>query len=143
MDRNPIEDALGGARDLGFTIRSHLDLIEAGRRGIPKKSLLRLAARLDLSLKLMAGLVQVAERTIQRKKDDDRLSTPVSEQALQLAEVYARGRETFGSDEKLNAWLRLPHRAFDGRAPLELLSSRFGAEMVLDELGRIEQGLVS
>ena len=143
MERHAIEDALGGVKELGFTIRSNLELIEAGRRGIPKKSLLRLAAHLGLSLKLVAEIVQVAERTIQRKKDDDRLSTPASEQALQLAEVYSRGRETFGSDEKLNAWLRLPNRALGGRAPLEILSSRFGAEMVRDELGRIEQGVVS
>jgi len=138
-----VEDLLGGAGFLGFTITSNLDLFEAGRKGIPKKALLNLAARLGLSLKVIAELVGITERTVQRKKDSDRLSRPVSEQALQLAEVYARGGVAFASDDKLNAWLRLPNRALGGRAPLELLSSRFGAEMVLDELGRIERGVVS
>jgi putative toxin-antitoxin system antitoxin component (TIGR02293 family) len=143
MSSHAVEDLLGGAEFLGFTIHSNLDLFEAGRKGIPKKALVNLAARLGLSLKLMAELVHVTERTIQRKKDRDLMSQPVSEQALQLAEVYARGEEVFGGEEKMNLWLRQPNRALGGHTPLEILSSRFGAEMALDELGRIEHGVVS
>jgi putative toxin-antitoxin system antitoxin component (TIGR02293 family) len=143
MSSPSVEDLLGGAKLLGFTINSNLDLFEAGRRGIPKKALLHLAERLNLSLKVLAELVHVTERTLQRKRDQEVLSKPVSEQALQLAEVYARGEEVFGAEEKLNSWLRQPNLALGGHPPLELLSSRFGAEMVLDELGRIEHGVAS
>jgi putative toxin-antitoxin system antitoxin component (TIGR02293 family) len=143
MSSRSVEDLLGGAEYLGFTIKSNMDLFKAGQKGIPKKALLNLAARLNLSLKLTAELVHITERTIQRKKDRDLLSKPVSEQALQLAEVFSRGEEVFSSGEKMNAWLRSPNKALGTHAPLELLSSRFGAEMVLDELGRIEHGIVS
>jgi putative toxin-antitoxin system antitoxin component (TIGR02293 family) len=143
MGNHSVADLLGGAKLLGYAVTSNMDLYEAGQKGIPKKALLVLAARLNLSLKALAGLVHIAERTIQRKKDQELLSKPVSEQALQLAEVFSRGEDVFASADKMNAWLRLPNKALGNRQPLELLSSRFGAEMILDELGRLEHGIVS
>ncbi len=143
MSSLSIEDILGGAKLLGAHVKSGMDLFEVGRRGVPKKALLNLAARINISLKVIAGLVHVTERTIQRKKDGDLLSEPVSEHVLQLAEVFARGDEVFRSEEDLKLWLDTPHRGFGGKKPMELLSSRFGAQMVLDELGRIEHGVLA
>ena len=143
MSSQAIEDLLGGEKLLGIKVKSDMDLYEAGRRGIPKKALLNLAERINLSLAAVAALVHVTERTIQRKKDGDLLSKPVSEQVLQLAEVFSRGGEVFRSEEEFKVWLDTPARSLDGKRPLELLSSRFGAQMVLDELGRIEYGVHS
>ena len=48
--------------------------------------------------------------------------------------------QVFENRENLIAWLNLPNQTLAGRTPMELFVSRFGAEMVLDELARIEHG---
>ena len=67
----------------------------------------------------------------------------VSESILQIAEVVARGTEVFEDKENFLAWLDQPSTPLGERSPKNLLSSRFGAGMVLDELTRIEHGIVS
>jgi uncharacterized protein (DUF2384 family) len=39
--------------------------------------------------------------------------------------------------------MQQPNVAFGNKTPLSLISSRFGTQMVLDELGRIEHGVLS
>jgi len=143
MSTNDIVRILGGAKVVGSPIRSEMDRYRLGKTGLPKKALLSLAARIDLSLKVIAGLVNITERTIQRKKDLDHLSKPVSEQLLQLAEAFSRGEEVFGSLDRMKQWLTAPNKALDDTPPFDFLSSRFGIQMVLDELGRIEHGVIS
>ena len=108
-----------------------------------KAALLKLAGYLDLSVSEMAALLPVAERTIQRYRGEQRFKSSVSEHILHIAEVAARGEEVFGERERFLAWLNLPSAALGRRIPEELLSSRFGAELVLDELGRMEHGIVA
>jgi putative toxin-antitoxin system antitoxin component (TIGR02293 family) len=67
----------------------------------------------------------------------------VSEQVLQIAAVVARGTEVFGGKDRFLAWAKQPSTALSDKTPLELLGSRFGTDLVLDELGRIEHGVFS
>jgi len=48
--------------------------------------------------------------------------------------------DAFGDAEQAKAWLRTPNRALQGAAPFDLLGTDSGAELVTDELGRIEYG---
>lgn len=91
----------------------------------------------------MAALLNIAERTIQRKRDDELLDVSTSEQVIQIAEVYSRGNEVFGSSSNFQAWMNTESIPFGGKRPLELLPSRYGAQMILDEIGRIEAGVFS
>lgn len=118
-------------------------LIELGRRGLTKSALVNLASRLGLPPGQMARFLPVTERTIQRYSSKDRFNQAVSEQLLQIAQVADAGERLFGNRERLLAWLNLPNTALGGTAPIDLLDSRFGAEMVLDLLGRIEYGVYS
>jgi putative toxin-antitoxin system antitoxin component (TIGR02293 family) len=54
----------------------------------------------------------------------------------------AKGVELFKDKNNFLAWMQLPNVALGKRPPISLLNSRFGTEMVLDELGRIEHGVV-
>jgi putative toxin-antitoxin system antitoxin component (TIGR02293 family) len=120
-----------------------MDLYEISRNGLPKQALLHLAANLKLSLRALSKLLNIAERTIQRKADQDLMDSSTTEQVLQLAEVFSRGHEVFGSSARFQQWINTGNLTLGGKRPLELLQSRFGAQMVLDELGRIEYGIVS
>lgn len=143
MDVSAIATILGGKGVLRRPIDTRMDLVNLGRAGVSKAALVHLANFLDLKVAEMADLLPVTERTIQRYSRWKRFSPVVSEHILAVAEVAARGVEVFENKEKFLAWMRHPSRALGNETPTSLLGSRFGAQMVLDELGRIEHGVVS
>jgi putative toxin-antitoxin system antitoxin component (TIGR02293 family) len=136
-------EILGGEKILGTKIESKMDLVELGNVGITKKAVSHLANYLSLSWKQIADLLPVTERTLQRYTANQHLNPAVSEQVLHIAEILAKGSEVFQEKEKLLLWLNTPHQVFSGHTPFAMLSSRFGAELVLEELGRIEFGVYS
>lgn len=120
-----------------------LELIQLARRGVSKKTLLKLAEYGSISLKTLAQLLPVSERTIQRYKESDTFSTDVSEHLLLIAKVIAKGYEVFNSREDLHNWLHAPLISLGRRTPLSLLDTSFGAQLVIDTLGRLEHGIYS
>jgi len=141
MQYADVANILGGEKVLGHRLRSRMDFVELGGAGVTKDAASHLAKYLSLSLTGIARLLPVTPRTLQRYGARKRLSPAVSEQVLQLAEVVATGTEIFRDRESFISWLSLPSAALGGKKPLDLLSSRFGAEMVTDELGRIAHGI--
>lgn len=113
------------------------------RRGISKKSLLRLAELSSVSVKQLAELLPVSLRTIQRYNNNDLLEPVVSEHAILIAEVLSKGSQVFSSLESLQHWLHTPSAALGNKTPLSYLDTGFGARLVTDELGRLEHGVYS
>jgi putative toxin-antitoxin system antitoxin component (TIGR02293 family) len=74
-----------------------------------------------------------ANRTLKRHKK--RLAA--------LITVQKRCIEVFDNLEKANGWLRSPSIALGWNTPMEKMISNKGIEQVLNELGRIEHGIVS
>ena len=60
-----------------------------------------------------------------------------------LINVQKRSIEVFDTQERAEGWLRSPSIALGWKAPMELMISDKGIEMVLNELGRIEHGIAS
>lgn len=143
MNTLSIEDLFGGYEVLGHKIDTEMDLYKLGKEGLSKKALLNFAKRINMSIRSLTAILNVTERTLQRKSDVDLLSEGLSEQILQLAEVYSRGEEVFTDLKGFQVWIDTPNRALGNNKPIELLSSRYGVQMVLHELGRIEHGVIS
>lgn len=143
MELAAVSEIFGGEGVLGQRISNKMDLIELGNRGLTKDALSRLVKYMSFSWSEMVDLLPVTERTLQRYTARKYLSTIVSEQILQVARVVARGEGVFGSRETFLGWLRQPNIALANKTPYELLGSRFGSELILDELGRIEHGVYS
>lgn len=134
---------LGGEKILGKKLESKMDLIELGSVGITKNAVSHLANYLSFSWKQIAELLPVTERTLQRYSLNQHFNPAVSEQVLHIAEVLAKGTEVFQEKQKFLLWLNTPHKVFSGNTPFTMLASRFGTELVLEELGRIEFGVYS
>ena len=134
---------LGGEKILGKKLESKMDLVELGSIGVTKNAVSHLANYLSLSWKQIADLLPVTERTLQRYSSHQHFNPAVSEQVLHIAEVLAKGTEVFQDKRKLGIWLNTPHKVFYGKTPFTMLKSRFGLELVLEELGRIEFGVYS
>lgn len=143
MEAASITEVLGGSDVIHTKIKSRMDLIELSNEGITKDALMRLVKYLNLSMSQMAKLIAITERTIQRYALKEHFNPVVSEQILQIAEVAARGTNVFEDKDRFLSWVNQPNKALANKTPLSLLSSRFGTEMVLDEMGRIEHGIFS
>ncbi len=141
MQYPDLKSVLGGTRAVKGDISNRIDLVDLSQRGIKKSSLLHLAEHLSLSVHQIAELLPVGERTIQRYTNSERFNQVTSEHILQIAEVVVRGKEVFDESRRLLDWLNSVCKALGDRTPLSLLNSRFGIELVLDELGRIEHGV--
>lgn len=138
-----VEGLLGGSAVIGNHINTDMDLYKLSKQGIPKLALVNFVQNIGSSMRAMAKILHVTERTLQRKSDSDLLSENVSEHIIQIAEVYMRGNQVFDSNADFVAWMHLANTALDNQAPNDLLSSRFGVQLILNELGRIEQGIYS
>ena len=134
-----VEQILG----LKKKIRSSLDFVELSKEGVSKKELSKLADHLNIGLPRMAELISINARTIQRYTGQKVFSRTVSEHILRIAVVTVRGEEVFGNRESFRSWLDSPNRALGNKKPFDLLASDFGRDMVLNELGRLEHGIVS
>ena len=143
MTISSVTQLLGGRKTLGREVRTRMDLIDLGRKGVSKEALLVLAKFMGLPVSQMAALLPVTERTIQRYAPKEHFDRIVSENILHLAEVAARGLAVFENHDSFRAWIDQPSTALGGRSPKSLLPSRFGIDMVLDELTRIEHGVTA
>ena len=143
MEPTTATDVLGGVEVLHKKITNQMDLIDLGRMGVPKYALMSLTKYLNLSIKQIAELLSVTERTIQRYPLEKHFNRTISEQILHIAQVVAKGTRIFGDRENFLSWVKHPNKAFANNIPMNLFSSRFGTEMISDELGRIEHGVFS
>ncbi|MCD6534141.1 MAG: DUF2384 domain-containing protein [Deltaproteobacteria bacterium] len=143
MQLAQVEQILGGQKILGKKLESKMDLVELGNIGVTKNAVSHLANYLSLSWKQIADLLPVTDRTLNRYTAHQHFNSAVSEQVIHIAEALAKGTEVFQEKEKLLLWLNTPHKVFSGKTPFVLLSSRFGTELVLEELGRMEFGVYS
>lgn len=141
MDLSAVSTVLGGQRVLGRKLETEMDLIELSGKGIRRAAVTNLAKHFSLSSKQMAELLPVTERTLQRYAAQQRMSSAVSEQVVDLAQLAARGTEAFGDRERFLIWMNEPCVALGGKTPLSLVTNRFGMRMVLEELMRIEYGV--
>ncbi|MEO5909602.1 MAG: antitoxin Xre/MbcA/ParS toxin-binding domain-containing protein [Pelobium sp.] len=135
----------GGTKALSIksSMLSDFDLLELTRRGIPKKAMLNLVNKITITLQEFAKIMHISERTFQRFEENALVKPEYSEKALELARLYARGEEVFGSLDKFKQWMKMPSHLFKGQTPFSLLDSSIGFDLVLKELGRIEHGIFS
>lgn len=143
MQLSAIERILGGRKALHMRIQKRQDLIALSDHGVTKGALLNLARYLSFPIDQIAELLPISGRTIQRYAPRQHFNRAVSEQILQIAEAVAKGVEVFEDKNHFLIWMKQPNVALGNKTPLNLLNSRFGTQMVLDELGRIEHGVLS
>jgi putative toxin-antitoxin system antitoxin component (TIGR02293 family) len=143
MQLTRLSKVLGGKQVLHASLKSPMDLIELSQKGVSKGALNHLIYYASLSLKEIASLLPITERTIQRYTASDRFSPAVSEQIIAIAQIISRGEEVFGDRKRFLTWMNHKNPALSNNKPFDLLSSRFGANLIIDELGRIEHGVIS
>jgi len=143
MTINSIIQMLGGKKYIKKSVSNRLDLLNLRFNGISNGALLNLAQNLRISEKELVGLLPVSLRTYQRHKKSNYLNPLLSDYAIQLAELAARGQEIFEDMDKFRLWLHQPSAALGSVAPVTLLNTTIGILLVMEELGRIEHGILA
>lgn len=122
---------------------SPIDLIKISRKGIKKAVLSKLAKALDISMKQLASLLPVTERTLQRRSSGSLLNSTTSQQAILIGQLVTKGEEVFGDLATFRQWLKEPNTALGGYIPFDIMDTTIGIQLLLDELGRLEHGVYS
>lgn len=122
---------------------SESDLIPIIRKGLSKKHLETLMETTGLNLSAMALILHVSERTMHRYANNTLLNPEISERLLEIAKLYAKGQDVFGSLNSFKQWMQYPIVALGHKKPLEFLDTSIGIRLLEDELGRIEHGIFS
>ena len=135
--------ALGGQRVFKRRIANLDELREAVKTGLPYASLETVLDKIGLAREEAAAVLHLPQRTIARRKKEQRLQADESDRVFRLARIGALAETTLGNDEKAARWLRRPNRALGNRPPLDLVDSDIGARQVEEVLGRIAHGTAS
>jgi putative toxin-antitoxin system antitoxin component (TIGR02293 family) len=96
------------------------------------------------SLSEWSKILHISERTMQRYETENKTFDPVqSEKIIQIAMLHKYGISVFGNSENFHTWLYAKNIALGGISPKDLLDSSFGIDLIKDELGRIEHGVLA
>lgn len=123
------------------TVENVSDFITCIREGVPKKALDSLIEVTGISATEMAAIIRTSDRTLRRYLPKQKLNPEQSERVIELAKVYSRGEEVFGTLDAFREWMNNSVRALGNKKPKEYLDTSMGIEMLMDELGRIEHGI--
>jgi putative toxin-antitoxin system antitoxin component (TIGR02293 family) len=86
--------------------------------------------------------VVIPARTLKhRKARREPLSRDESDKLARLIRIFDQAVRVLGDREKALHWLRKPLRRFSGRPALQMLRTEFGARMVEEALGQIDDGM--
>ena len=117
--------------------------VELIRTGLPSQSLEKTAEALELSVNDLSRRLRLPARTVYRRvQKRERLTQEESERSVRVARALARAQELLGDDHG-RRWLLESSRALGGEVPLALLDTADGFTAVMDELGRLEHGVIS
>ena len=111
--------------------------------GLPIESFDRLQEELGVPSPRLANAIQVAERTLRRRRKAGRLQPGESERLLRIARLYERACEVLGSSERASMWMKEPIPALGGHDPLSYADTEPGAREIERVLGRIAHGVFS
>ncbi len=121
-----------------------VELIKLSRKGIPVSLFEEIVQSNPYSIKQWSKFLHITERTIQRyKKEKRKFESLQSDRIIEIAKLQLKGKEVFGSKSNFGEWMNSKIIALGNIRPVELLDSSFGIEMLMDELGRIEHGILA
>ena len=137
---NIIEDLLVPYQTYFESPTNRLSVIKGGLSSSSLQDLLEISGstRFDIARKL-----DLTEPTLRKHLGANKgLSTSLSEHVLFLLELYDKGIDTFGNVVEFKNWLPQHNIGIDAK-PNDLLDSITGINMVMNELNRIDHGILA
>jgi putative toxin-antitoxin system antitoxin component (TIGR02293 family) len=112
------------------------------REGLSFRSWDQFLRNTGLDKDTASHLVNIAPRTLARRKEEGRLHPDESDRLIRVARVFSRAVELFGGDiAAAREWLARPQPALGGSTPLDYAASELGSREVENLIGRLEYGI--
>lgn len=122
---------------------SPVNRLQVIKGGLSSKSLDDLLQISGSTRSDMAKNLDLTEPTLRKHLGNSKeLSTSLSEHVLFLLELYDKGIDTFGSVDEFKNWLPQHNIGIDAK-PNDLLDSITGINIVMNELNRIDHGILA
>jgi putative toxin-antitoxin system antitoxin component (TIGR02293 family) len=110
--------------------------------GLPVAAFDRLVAESGFTPAEVAAVADIPPTTLARRRREGRFSTEESERILRIRYVFERTNELFDGDtDAAREWLTALRPALGNVPPLQLARTDFGARMVEQLIGRLEDGV--
>lgn len=120
------------------------DQIRRMRTGISVTVVADIANRLGISQENLYQMLKLPTSAIKNHINKRGMLSAVEQDRMyRVDRVFNRTIEVLEDASAASIWIKQPNRALGGEAPLSLLDTEVGYELVLDTLGRIEHGVVS
>lgn len=132
---------LGGPKILQLKGTGPLAWVVAIRKGPPTAALDSCRQNIAVTNTELAQALGISVRSLAARRHKGVISASESERLLRLTKVIVRAESVFDDADNGLAWLREPNISLGGVAPISLLDTEIGAELVTDVLGRIEYGI--
>lgn len=119
-------------------------IIDSINRGISFSTFENMIRKYNFSLQNWADFLHVSTKTLSRyQKESKTFDALQSERIIQIEMLHERGEEVFGNKENFSIWLETENVALGKRIPRTLLNNSFGIQLLMDELIRIEHGVLA
>jgi len=113
-------------------------------RGLPFRRVEKLIRELNETDARIAHLIQIAPRTLVRRKQEGILKPDESERVDRIERIYRLAIELFEGDKtEAVKWLKEPNRGLANQPPLDFSRTEIGAREVENLIGRLEHGVFS
>ena len=96
---------------------------------------------LTLSRLNLLELMEVVPMSIDTYKRKSSFNPSVTEKILEIEEVYRKGLAAFG--DGFYKWMNIENVALGGLIPKDLLKNSFGIRRLLDQIGRMQHGVLA
>ena len=124
--------------------QSTLKRIREIEHGLSYRHVVKLIKELDETDFSIAHLVQIAPRTLARRKKEGTLRPDESERVDRITRIFHLAVELFEGDKaEAVKWLKEPNRGLADRTPLDFARTEIGAREVENLIGRLEHGVFS
>lgn len=127
----------------GFTA-SAIDMVGPMRAGMPARIVADTASRLGISQDRLYESLRLPRSTLKsRVSKGQPLAAVEQDRMYRVHRVLERAQAVLEDEAAAIAWINRENRALGGEAPLALLDTEAGYELVQDTLSRIEYGVLS
>ena|ERR1017187_703620 len=125
---------------LGTPAETEQKIVKIVEAGLPTKVVGRLIEH-GLS-KDEVFMIIINPRTLKHRHSKNQpLSKEESERAVRTVRIISKAQSVLGDQEKALQWLRTHKKRFEGRSPMEMLSTEPGGRLVEQMLIQIDEGM--
>jgi putative toxin-antitoxin system antitoxin component (TIGR02293 family) len=125
---------------LGTAAESEQKIMRLVEAGLPTRLINHLVER-GLTRREVFDTIIPLRTWKHRRSRHQPLSKEESERAVRTARILARAQAVMGDEKSALDWLRAPKARFEGRTPIQMLSTEPGGRLVEQMLIQIDEGM--